>query len=212
MNNLLRKELTLSIDKLYLVFPVIFGALFLIPKWPFFLALMYFFFIAVPNISSAYNVQKDIEFSMILPVRKQDVVKARIYAFSILELMHIAAGAVFAVVHNLLYGSENFLLNLNPAFFGIALSMYGLFNLVFFPIYFKSAYRIGVPVILANIAAIVYIAGVELFALASPRVGGFFQYSVVAQVVTLAGGALLFVLLNTLSCKLAITRFENVDV
>ena len=61
MKNLLYKEFHLLIHPLfYLV--LLFGALLLIPEWVYFVAVMYFFFIALPNIFSIGKAQNDIGF------------------------------------------------------------------------------------------------------------------------------------------------------
>ena len=69
------QEFKLVIHPLYHLIPL-FGALLLIPNWVYFVALMYFLFIAIPNIFVNAKAQNDTGFSVLLPVRKSDVVKA----------------------------------------------------------------------------------------------------------------------------------------
>lgn len=214
MNNLLHKEFNLSINRFFVILmPLFTGALFLIPQWPYFIAMMYFFFISVPTLSSSYNSQKDNEFSMIMPVRKTDVVKARIAAFCIIELIHIAFGVIFAVIHHILYKFDNFMLNLNPAFFGVAFTMFGIFNIIFFSMYYKSAYFFGIPTIVATVVTVLYITGIELSAIFMDSVRSFFANPAIGiQLAVLIGGLAVFVIFNLLTVKIASARFEKVDI
>lgn len=165
MTNLLYKEFKLSINTFFFIAPVLFGALFLIPQWPFFIALMYFFFISVPNIYVTYNSQNDNGFSLMMPVKKSEIVKAKMLSFISLEMLHLIAGAVFAVIHIYLYKTDNFTLDLNSAFFGIAFMMFALFNSIFFPLYFRTAYNYGIPTIAATVISILFVTGIELLVL-----------------------------------------------
>ena len=212
MKNLLYKEFHLAIHPLFYLI-LLCGALLLIPQWIFFLALMYFFFIAFPNIFSMGKTQNDIEFSVMLPVRKRDVVKARIISISVFELMQILVAAICAVLNRVLYHTENYLLDPNFAFFGFALIMYALFNLVFFPMFYKTAYKIGAPTIFANIAAILFAAGVEFAVIYIPalRVLDGMEH-IGAQLWVLAGGIALFVLLNLAVYRISARRFERIDL
>ncbi|NJD04116.1 MAG: hypothetical protein FIA99_16310 [Ruminiclostridium sp.] len=212
MKNLLYKEFYLAINPLFYLL-LLFGALLLIPKWLFFLAPMYFFFIFVPNIFLLGKSQKDIEFSVMLPVRKRDVVKARIVLVVLLELLQIFVAAVFGVIHMEIYSTKNFLMDPNFAFFGFVFMMYAIFNVVFFPMFYKTAYKIGVPTIIANAAAILFAAGVEFAVLAIPAFKVLdAMRNVPAQLWVLAGGIGLFALLNIAAYRISSRRFEHISL
>ena len=217
MRNLLYKELTLSINKFFFIVPLLTGALFLIPQWVFFIALMYFFFISVPNILGTYNTQNDNTFSIMMPVRKSDIVNAKISAFVILELIHLATGAFYAYLNHVLYNNtENFLMDLTPAFFGIAFIMFGLFNLVLFPLYFKTAYAYGFPTIVACSAAILFAAAVEFLLLINEKLSYYLEggssESRMVQLIVLLAGIIIFVLLNIITSRASSKRFEKVNL
>jgi len=216
MKKLLYKEFQLSIHKFYFIIPFLTGALFLIPQWVFLLALMYFFFISIPNIYSSYNSQNDNGFTIMMPVRKRDIVKAKILSVIILELLHIIVGAFYAFLNVTLYKSGNFMLDLNPAFFGIAFIMFAIFNILFFPLYYKTAYNFGIPTILATAAAIVFAAAVELLVIfnagfANYLEGGSPQMQSL-QLVILLAGMIVFALSNFAAYRLSARRFENIDL
>jgi len=216
MQKLLYKEFNLSIHKFYFIIPFLTGALFLIPQWPFFLALMYFFFISVPNILSSYNSQNDNSFSIMMPVKKSDIVKSKILAFTILELTHLATGVIFALLNIALYKTDNFLFDPNPAFFGIAFTMYGLFNIILFPMYFKTAYSYGIPTLTASITVVLYITAVELLVLFNGKIAYYLEggsaESRIVQWIVLIAGIIIFAALNAAAARMAAKRFEKVNL
>jgi hypothetical protein len=217
MSSLVYKDFKLSINWFFfLIMPLLTGALFLIPQWPFFIALMYFFFISVTTIFSTYNSQNDFGFAIMMPVSKNDIVKGKISSFIIIELIHLLTGVIFACIHVKLYGIDNFMLDLNFAFFGIAFIMFSLFNIVFFPIYFKSAYKYGIPTIAGNVIVILFIAAVELFALFNPVFRNYLEGNSsemkMLQILILIGGIAIFVIFNFAAYKMSAKRFENLDL
>ncbi len=212
MRNLLYKEFRLSVHPFYFVLPVIMGALMLIPQWLYFLVPLYFCFISLPNLMAMYKSNNDIAFSVILPVAKRDIVRGRITAFVLLELMHVAWAAVFAMIHRSIYSVENFSFNLNIAFFGITLILFGIVNIVIFPIFYRTAYRFGFAVIAANIAALLFAASAELLVVFSERARILMEQRLDTQLITLAAGIALFSILTVVSYRISANRFEQVDV
>ena len=119
MRNLLYKELNLSVNKFFYLLPFLVGLLFFIPQWFYTLVPMYLFWITVPQVYSAYLSNLDDNFTAALPVTKSDIVVSKSLSLMILELLQIVAILVFVLIHNHLYGSWNFSLDLNIAFFGV---------------------------------------------------------------------------------------------
>ena len=212
MKNLLYKELCLSIHPLfYLV--LLCGALLMIPQWLFLIALMYLLWLAVPNVFAFAKAQNDVLFTVMLPVRKRDVVKARVMSIALLEVLQILVAGVFAVLHMRLYGPGNFVLDPNYAFFGIAFVMYGVFNIVFFPMFYKTAYKFGVPIIVASIAVVFFATAIEfavLFVQALRVLDGLGHIFI--QLLTLAGGIIVFAVMNMAAYVISAKRFESVDL
>jgi len=212
MKNLLYKEFRLVIHPLFYAV-LLFGALLLIPEWVYFLALMYFFFIALPNIFSVGKAQNDIGFSVMLPVRRKDIVKARMLAIIILEILQIIVAAVFALVNLAIYPKGNFLMDTNATFIGCVFIMYAIFNVIFFPMFYKTAFKIGFPVIAATTAAIVFATAVELSVLFVPALrilDG--TENLAAQLPVLLGGIIIFVLLNIAAYKSSVKSFQSIDL
>ena len=211
MKNLLYKEFHLAIHPLfYLV--LLFGALMLIPQWVFFIAVMYFFFITVPNVFSMGKAANDTGFSAMLPVRRRDIVKARMASMIILEVLQIVVTAVFAAINLAIYKEENFLMNPNAAFIGFVFIMYGVFNLVFFPMFYKTAYKVGIPLIVAMAVAVVFAAAVEFLTFLPPLTVLHGRQVGAAQLGVLAGGIVIFVLLNMAALRMSVKNFERIDL
>ena len=214
MKNLLYKDLKLGISPMFYVFPLLFGALMLIPGWLYLLVFMYFCFITVPNAFAASRVQNDLMFSILMPVQKRDIVQSKIISFIILELMHISFAAIFALLNMILY--KNFFyyfLKPNIAFFGLAFLMSGLFNGSVFPLFFKTGYKYGIPVLVSSLTIVAYATAIEVFALFNSGFGNFLKYSgLPTQISILFGGIILFVLLSLIAIKISIKNFEKVDL
>lgn len=217
MKNLLYKEFRLSISPYAFGLPLLTGALMLIPGWLYFLVFMYFGFITVPNLLAGFKTQNDMAFSVMLPVSKRDIVKSRIISFVLLELLHIVVAAVFAIINSRIYSSWTFFfLDPNVAFFGLVLIMLALFNVILFPMYYKTGYKYGIPLILSSIVMIGYAAGVELLTIYNPTVHlylkGAKSGNMLLQYGILGGGIAIFIITAIVAYYLSIKRFESVDI
>jgi len=215
MTNLLYKEFKLVIHPLYHLIPL-FGALLLIPNWVYFVALMYFLFIAIPNIFVNAKAQNDTGFSVLLPVRKGDVVKARVLSMATLEVIQVAVAAVFVAISLTYYRQGNFFIDANIAYLGCALVMYGVFNLVFFPLFYRTTHKVGGPLIIALVASFLFSTAVELAVVLVPLMthvlDGRTPDALLRQIPVLAGGLALFALLTWLAYRQSAKNFEKVDL
>lgn len=215
MKNLLYKEFHLSIHPLFYLVAML-GALLLIPNWLYFIALSYVFFISISNIFSTSKAQNDIGFSVLLPVSKRDVVKAKIIAVIALELLHLAVAAIFGVVNHFIYVRDNMFLEPNAAFFGFGFMMYAIFNIMFFPMFYKTGYKVGLPIIYATITAVLFAAGVETFALIVPAAKTALDSDMSSMLLwkigVLVAGIIIFTLSAVASYKLSARRFEKIDL
>jgi hypothetical protein len=215
MWNLLNKEFRLVINPLFFLI-TLFGALVLIPQWVFFIAPMYILFIAVPNIILASKAQKDLEFTMLLPVRKSDAVRARILAISVLETAQVLVVALFAALNISLYHTPNFFIDPNVAYIGCVFVLFGVFNLVFFPMLYKTAYKLALPLITALTITFLFAAGIEALVVAVPPVtrvlDGISPDALIGQIPVLLGGIAAFLLLTWVSIRISVKRFGRVNV
>ncbi len=215
MNNLLYKEFRLVIHPFFYL-TTLFAVLILIPYWVYFVALMYLLFIAVPNIFVNAKAQNDTGFTVLLPVRKSDVVKARVTSIAILEIVQIAVAAIFVAISVSINQKGNFLIDANLAYLGCGLVLYGFFNLAFFPLFYKTAYKIGIP-LGVGLTVFTILAGIiEVLVLFVPAVAkvldGVTSKALLNQIPVLAAGIALFVGLTWLAYRLSAKNFEAVDL
>lgn len=215
MKNLLNKEFRLVINPLFFLF-TLFGTLLLIPQWVFLIVPMYLLFIAVSNIILAAKAQKDIEFTVLLPVRKSDAVRARVLAIALLQVAQVFVIAIFAALNIILYHTDNFLIDPNVAYIGCVFAMYGIFNVIFFPMLYKTAYKLVVPLIVAMTFAIVFAAGIEFLVVAVPAAArvldGISRGALIGQIPVLVCGIAAFILLTWISIHASIERFSKVNL
>ena len=215
MKNLLYKEFHLDFHPSFFFF-LLFGALLLIPSWPYFIAFGYTFII-INNLFVIGRSNKDVLFTASLPIRKKDVVRSRVYAVAVFELLQIAVAVPFAIMNNTFYPEGNMAgTNVNFAFFGFVLILYGLFNLVFLPGFYKTAYKSGLPIIIGILVATAFAIAVTTAVLVIPTLSsalnGLGAENLACQLPVLAAGAALFILFTHLAFRLSAARFEKVDL
>ena len=211
MKNLVYKELTFSIHKFFYVLPLLLSLLMFIPNWIFSFVYMYFFWISVPQIIVAYTAQRDYTMLSMLPVSKKDIVSSKVFAFILVEMIHVLLLLIFGLIHNEVYGTYNFFMEINPAFFGIAFASLGIFNIIFFPQYFKTAYKFGKPLIAGVIATLLFAGFFEYSAIGIASISNILKSTDnLVQLSILALGIIVFAILNVVSLKNSVRNFENI--
>lgn len=215
MNNLLYKEFRLVIHPFFYLTSLC-TALILIPYWVYFVALMYFLFIAIPNIFTNAKAQNDTGFTVLMPVKKSDVVKARVISIAMLEVMQIAVAGIFVAISVVINPGGNFLIDANLAYLGCGLLLYGVFNVFFFPMFYKNGYKIGVPLVV-GLTVFTLLGGIiEVLVVSAPSVAsvldGVTPSALVSQIPVLIAGLILFAGLTWLSYRRSAKNFEAVDL
>jgi hypothetical protein len=197
--------------------PVMAGALMLIPGWIYFLVLLYFCWITIPNMFGGFKSQNDLMFTAMMPVRKKDIVKARISVIVILELLHIATAMIFGLVTVRLYP------NLTYYFFGPSLGFWGLcfvmlaiFNIIFISMYFKTAYKFGAATFASVTAAMLFAGGMQWAGIRNAALSDAFNGTGLddpgLQASILIAGVLIFAAFTAISYFIAARRFRKVEV
>lgn len=212
MRHLLYKELTLNINKFFFILPILLGALFMIPNWIFTFVFMYFIWITVPQIFSAYSSQRDYSFISMLPVKKKDVVTSKVFAIFTLELVHLVFGAVFAIIHILVYGSWNFMMDINLSLFAVVIATFGIFNVIFLPQYFRTAYKFGKPLIIGAVVTVLIVGFFEFAAIKIPFVYNITESSNgLTQLLVLLSGIVIASVLSFIALKRSIKNYELIS-
>ena len=217
MITLLKNETRLSASILSYLF-IGFALMALLPGYP---ILCGAFFITFGIFHSFQNAREanDIVYSALLPIAKRDVVRGK-YLFSVLiEMSGFVLLAVLTLIRMTLLSEVsayrlNALMNANPFFLGMALLLFGLFNLLFIGGFFRTAYRFAGPfvayivvcLLLIGIAeALHHIPGLE-------AVNAFGFDHALLQISLLLGGAAAYILLTCIAYRTSCAHFEKIDL
>ena len=162
MKAILYKQFHLVCHPMTLVFPL-FGVMLLIPSYPY---TVIFFYVMLGLFFSFINgrEQKDIYYSALLPIRKRDTVKASVVFVLLIELASLLIAIPFALLSVRLnpLGGNAVGLEPNAALFAAALLLYALFNGIFLPAFYKTAYQVGMSFLKAVIPASIVMIVCEL--------------------------------------------------
>lgn len=211
--NLLYKELRLAAHPSLYVFMAM-GALVLIPAYPY--GVVFFFGTLGIFQSCMFDREtRDIYYTALLPVRKRDVVKGKILLAVFTQLVQLALALPFAFLRTLYLRNGNPAgIEANAAWYGFGLLIYGVFNLVFFTRFFKTAYKAGTafltalaPVVLAVAAmeAVVHFPGMGWLDSVAPA-------DLVRQIPLLLVGAAVYAAATAAAYVISARRFEKVNL
>ncbi len=217
MKNLLIKELRLASSPLSYIFLVA-GLMTMLPGYP---ILMSAFFICF-GIFHSFQFSReanDTLYSVLLPIKKSDFVKAKYMFTCAIQLIgFLICAALTAIRMTALSGAapyvHNALMNATPVFLAFVLLVFSAFNLLFVGGFFKTAYKIGMPFLSFGIAVFILIAAAE----AMPHIPGLeFLRSPAGekpgvQFAVLAAAAVVYSAVTYLACKKAQHRFEKIDL
>lgn len=217
MYNLVMKDFKLGINPWFLAMPFLLGALMLIPGWIYLLVPQYFFWISVPNIFGQFKAQNDLMLTMTLPVSKKDKVKARVIVMVILELLHIGVAMIFGLFTIHLYPNVDYLFFApHMGFWGVCFVMLGIFNIIFIPMFYKTAYKYGAAMIASVVATLLFSIGVQWLAIQNSFIFDTFNGTgadhTMLQLTILLVGIAIFAVFTIVSYNIAIKRFEKVDI
>ncbi len=216
MKNLLYKELKLALQAPAVLFLAL-SAMLLIPNYPYYVT----FFYSTLGIFFCCQLgreNKDIFFTLCLPVRKRDVVSARFLLAVLLEAAQMLLAVPFALLRqsfDVLSGNAVGM-DANLAFFALSLPMLGLFHLVFFPAYYKNPQKVGLPFVKGSIAVFVYVLVAEACVHALPffrdKLDTMHGAFLPEKLLVLLLGVLLYLLLSFLAWRKSLRLFEKLDL
>ncbi|QDP38941.1 ABC-2 transporter permease [Radiobacillus deserti] len=217
MYNLVIKDLKLGINPWFLVLPFFIGAFMLIPNWIYFLVLQYFFWVSVPNIFAQFKAQNDLVFTTTLPVSRKDMVKARVTVIVILELLHLVIAMIFGLFTIQLYPDIIYsFFAPHMGFWGLCFVMLAIFNIIFIPMFYKTAYKYGSAATASITATLLYFLGVQWLGTQNSFVYETFNGSgadhVALQISILLAGIVIFIVFTIVACSIAIKRFGRLDI
>lgn len=217
MKKLLTKELKLFTAPLTYFF-IAFALMTLLPGYP---ILCGAFFVCLGIFKSFQTGREtnDILYTVLLPIKKSDAVKARFVFVAFIELVSFAVMAVLTVARMTVLSDaapyvQNALMSANPVFLAFTLLIFAMFNLIFVRGYFRTAYATGKPFIVFIVIAFVIIGIAE----ALHHVPGLAFVNAIsgegmaANYIILAIGAIMYALITLLAFKASCKSFETVDL
>ena len=225
MKALLYKEFKLAMHPICYLFIALFPFMILIPGYP--LAIGFIYVLSCYPIlflgANKGQQSNDLLFSTLLPVRKKDIVLARIIT---VIFMQVAFMAIMSLLYPIAYNftgnivdeetgkvlqNAGFSLNSYVLVLAIALVGFALADLIFFPIYYKHGKSIVMSTLLTILGFIVYI-GVTTIAL--PYIIGVEACNSIPlwiQFIALGGAIVISVLIHFLVYRISAKLLERVD-
>ena len=218
MLNLIKKEIALCMHPTAFIF-LFFAVLVFVPNYPyeviFFFSCLSIFFCCMMTRENG-----DIAFSCALPVKKEHIPFAKmLVVFGLQCIILLLVGIIGAVKGAVLPAEQYFNqagISANLALVGNGAILLGIFNLIFFPCYFKKPDKIGVPFVIAAIVLFVLIGVFIVLRWVTPlysiTLNGLNSENTGAKIVALAIGVAVYVVLSAISCKLSMKNFQKIDV
>ncbi|MCH5285868.1 MAG: ABC-2 transporter permease [Christensenellaceae bacterium] len=215
MGKLLKKELRLALHPTAPIF-LLLSTMLLIPNYPY-LVIFFYTGLAVFFTCLTGRENHDVDFTLLLPVAKRDVVRARMLLVALLEIAQLLVAVPFAWMRQVLIQAPNAAgMDANVALMAFALVQMGLFNAVFFRVYYKDVRKVGTSFLWSSAVTFLYIMVVEATAHAVPFVRDALDTPDPAHMAEklsmLLIGAALFTLMTWLTCRRAQGHFEEQDL
>lgn len=233
MKALIYKEFKLAMHPICYLFVALFPLMILIPSYPIAVGFIYVL-ASYPILFLGANKgqqSNDLLYSVLLPVRKKDIVLARIITVVTMQLVSIlimsalypAALAINTAIAQSVEAQKaageavktpsipGLGLNSYVLILAIAIIGYSIADLIFLPIYYKKGKWIVMPTLLTILAFITYL-GITTIAL--PYIPGLEilnNLSIGIQFIALAVAILISVLVHILVYKISSSRLEKVD-
>ena len=216
MRKLLYKEMKLSANPLSYWF-ITFSAMTMIPRYP---ILVGSFFICLGIFYTYQQVREcdDITYTVMLPVRKQDVVTSKYLFVLSIECIAFILCLFLTIIRMRFLGDAapyvtNQLMNANAAYLGYIMLVFATFNSVFLAGFFKTTYKIGKPFILfCAVATVIIFMGEILHHIPGLESLNDSSNLNVSQIVIFLLGVAMFKLCTWFSYQKAIKDFERIDL
>lgn len=228
MKALLYKEFKLAMHPICYIFIACFPLMILIPSYPIAIGFIYVLSCYPILFLGANKGQQsnDLLFSTLLPVRKKDIVLARILTVAIMQLAYIAIMSclyplALLIQNSITVESEGQIsipgLSLNGfvSVLAIAIIGFAVADLIFFPIYYKNGKSIVMSTLLTILGFVAYLG---IFTIAIPYIPGCEGYKTLLcdsgvgiQFAFLGGALVISVLIHFLVYRISSKRLEKVD-
>ncbi len=193
----------------------------LAPNYPRIVVIM-FFIMMMGSLLSVVRETRSEDMFLTLPIRRRDVVGGQTVYIVCIQTLYLLCCTVTAVVSMFIPFFGKTIATYQPgilanvAFFGISLAVYGAFNLVFLPLYYRkgsnvSAASLTIACLVGILVAILTYGIFETLAQTVPPIGkillNFDVETLPWQFLFLIGGAALYAALTFFGTRLAEKRY-----
>ena len=160
--NLLKKEITLGNSAQTLIWFICAIGMNFIPSYPVYIGPFYIT-LAIMMTFALNQSSHDILYTVLLPVRKIDTVKARFLYCGLLEVIVLLASVLIAVLKHKLHFPQNKAgIDLTIAYFGLQMIVFAVFNFLFLGNVYKDPLKPGLRYLIAAIVYFIVYAICEL--------------------------------------------------
>ena len=230
MKALLYKELKLAMHPICYVFIALFPFMILIPSYPIAIGFLYVLTCYPILFLGANKGQQsnDLLYSTLLPIRKKDIVKARIMTVFLMHLVFIAlTSALFPLAVFINNSINDAALAADPSakpvvvpglglhsyvlVLAIVIIGYAIADLIFFPIYYKNGKSIVMSTLMMILGFVLYLG---IFTIGLPFIPGLEwinELSLYVQFIILGVSLIIYIALHLVVYKVSYKRLKKVD-
>ena len=227
MKALLYKEFKLAMHPICYVFVFAFPLMILIPSYPIAIGFIYVLSCYPILFLGANKGQQsnDLLYSTLLPVRKKDIVLARIFTVAILQFVFMAVMSALLPIAMLIQDKiqidtgeikiPGLGLNAYVSVLAIAIIGYAIADLIFFPIYYKNGKSIVMSTLFTIFGFMAYLAILTIAVPYIPGCEGYVDFlsnrGLGVQFIIFGAALLIYFLIHILIYKISSKRLEKVD-
>ena len=218
MKKLLIKEIKLSLDAHIIIF-VILSLTILVPNYPPVASII----ISLSGLMTLFPrnlANKDIEYTSLLPIKKTDVVKAKMLFIGLVELSALLLAIVGGLIRGFLYTpsqtpTPNIINAFKPciSYVGFALLTYGVTNCILFSLYYKNPFKkITGPNLISLFSALILLIIITIIMVFAPILSSYDMYGLIAQFGILLFGGISFYILSYVGYRIGAKEFNKIDL
>lgn len=150
--NLLKKEFLLGNNLSVIIWLICSFIMQLIPSYPMYVG-PYYICLCIMLSFALNQTSHDILYTVLLPVKKIDTVKARFMYACILECLSLFLSVILGIIKGLVKFPENNAgIDLNVAFLGLQMFCFSVFNFIYLGGVYKNPIKSGVRFLFASLA------------------------------------------------------------
>lgn len=217
MKNLLIKEFKLGINAQIIIYASL-AILILVPSWPTAISLLY----SITGIITLFPralANRDIEYTVLLPIKKVDVVKGKTLFIMAIEIIIMIISIIGGIIRAIFYlpaeGEEAYFEAVKPciSYIGLGFLAFGIMNIILISMYYKNPYKkLTSPLLVSvGISTLVLTIG-SLIIAAIPEIRTYDGINLLYQILITLFGIGIFIVLSVLGYKIGAKRFERIDL